>query len=681
MWSIKQQFRQPIRSIMGVLLIAVAVSILVTCVGQYAATNLTRANLDDRYDTVGLLSDNYFWTSSSGIRQHNSALPEDIQTWINTTIQNRTDLIKEESYTEVYSAYVHAVSPDNFSQYENGDWMDYNSTGTGVGNPYRCAMLEVTLTAIGTIVDEDTVSYGSSMEDMQKFRKNISVMCTGTVERVIGLEQGFKSPVGKTIALTISVYSEDELDTMELEVGQRYLVYGMDYSDVQGNALYSCISSNPSMYEELFGAADMGLNGPEYDNIAEQVDCYMSVCDYSALPIIYNNNGSFETRFDFWKNYTKTESGISMQYAPAEGLASQYKVPTITKLAGTAGDFLASENGGLWRQVLDEMEISNHGFPVLAVDKLGYQIAFSRGESRITEGRDFTEAELMQSSNVCIISESVATINGLSIGDSIPMQTYGFDPNIEVQRSDLISGTCFPSAAVYSRRLGFTSEVGDFTIVGIYRQNNAWQNHEDSYGLTPNVIFVPKGSISGDARIGIQGIFYTLVLRNGRMQDFQTLQKEAGYPNLFICLDQGYTEIAAGLDAYEGVSTNALYIGIAGCIVILILFLILFPCQQGKTLATMSSLGASRGKRICHIVVSTVCLLIPGAAIGGLAGSHLWKRVAETLMESVNVQIPLEANVAVFAPSLTLLMLGMMSVMVFLLAVVASSDRGLMRRK
>ena len=681
MKTIKQVVRQPLKSIAGIIMVALAVAILVTCVAQYAATNLTRDNLNDGYDTIALISDTYFWEQTETGRYHYSELPDDIQTWVDATIQNRTDLIQTESFTELYSAYIPGISPDNFSQYENGDNMDFYNPTVGIGNPYRCAMLEVTMTAVGTVIEEQVVSYGTSMADMQDYREYISMLCIGTVEQVIGLEQGFESPVGKTIAFTIRVYSEDELDAMELEVGQRYLIYGMDYSDVQGDVLNSQISTNPALYEEIFGAAEIGLNGPEYDSIMEQVDCYMSVCDYASLPIIYHNNGGFEIRTDLRQYSYRDENGTMNYYIPAEEYIPNYCVPTIVKLNNTAESYLDSEDGTLWRQAREEMEISNHGFPVLAVDKLGYQVAFARGESRIVEGRDFTESERMEGTTVCIISESVATQNGLSVGDTIDLQTYACDPNIEVQSSDLMTGTRFPSAAIYSRALGFTSERGTYTIVGIYRQSNAWQNREDSYGFTPNTIFVPKGSISGDVRTGTQGIFYTLVLGNGKMKEFQSLQEEAGYPNLFICLDQGYTEIVAGLDAYEGVSSNALKIGTVGCVVIMILFLLLFPCQQGKTLATMSSLGVSRGKRIFHIVISSVCLFIPGTALGGLAGLLLWERVAATLMESVNVQLPLDANMTVLVPCLTAGVSVMTAIAILLVAVIVSGNKGLMRRK
>ena len=682
MKTIKQVIRQPLKSCAGMIMVALAVALLVTCVGQYAATSLTRTNLDDRYDTVAIVSDEYFWDLSPGNYTYHTTLPKEIQSWISETVASRPDLVKEESYTNLLSAYAPGLIVDNFSKYENGDLLSDPEGAYTENAAYRGAMLEVTLTKVGTVLDEDVSEFMNGAGESKVMLNHTTMLCVGTVDKVISLEQGFASPVGKSIALIITAYSEDDLNALNLCAGSKYLVYGMDYSDLQGNQLNRIIYNNLDAFEEMYGSAGSDqYGGVDTTSIANQIDRYMTVCDYSALPWNYVSKGEFITLTDQRKYYTRDEEGIHLTAVSAEEYIPNYCVPTIVKLDGSTEDYLKSEDGALWQTVLEEMEISHHGFPVLAVDKVGYQIAFAREQARIVEGRDFTESERINGSKVCIISETIATASNLKIGDTIDLQTYGYDLNINVQQKELQTSTRFPCAAVYSRAIGFTSNLESYTIVGLYRQNNAWQNQGDPYGITPNTIFVPKASITGEALVGKSGIFYTMVLQNGMLDAFRQYQEEAGYPDLFICMDQGYGEIVAGLDAYEGVSSNALKIGIVGCIVIMMLFLILFPLQQGKTLATMSSLGTPRGKRISHIVVSTVCLLIPGTAIGGLAGSLLWERVAASLMESVKVQIPLESNMTVLAPPLSIAITVFMAVITFVVSVMVSGNNGLMRRK
>lgn len=691
MKSLRQVLRQPLKSAAGILMAAAAAAILVICAGQYAAAGLTRANLDDRYDTLavrnaGFGNDSFdpFNFSLESELEH-SELLEGASSWIADTVRSRPDLVKTESYTGLLSAYAPGLSPDNFSHHflnlegDVGGWV-----GEIDELAYRGAMLEVTLTRVGTGLWKDE-SYFSFTDENGEWRNQTvtyrtSMVCEGTVEAVIGLERGFSPPAGKTIALAVTAYSEKELAALDLRAGERYLVYGMDYSDVRGSLFRGFLSKYPDLEELYSGLITYETLYSRGDPSAVPIDCYMTVCDYSALPVNTASDGEVRTLTDQRQFYTRDADGAHYTLIPAEKYIPDYRVPTIVRLDGSAESFLSSEDGALWRSTLEEMEIGQHGFPVLAVDKLGYQVVFARGQARVTEGRDFSESERAGGSRVCIVSEALAAANGLKVGDAVELRTYGMDPNLRPQPSLTIG---YPGAAVYSRAMGFSSEMESYTVVGLYRLDNAWLRDLDGdiYGITPNVIFVPKASATGEMLTEDTSVFYSLVLQNGKADEFKKYQAEAGYPDLFVLMDGGYEEIAAGLDAFEGVSAGALAIGILGSAAVVLLFLILFPFQQGKALATMRSLGASRGRRIGHVMVSSASLLLPGAALGALAGALLWERVAAKLMASVNVQIPLEANMAVLAPSLAAGLCAAAGALALLAALLLSGGEGLGRGK
>lgn len=61
MKPVSQLFRQIAKTLVGVLLIALALSILIISTGQYTSTNLAQENLSDGYSTVALISDEYYW--------------------------------------------------------------------------------------------------------------------------------------------------------------------------------------------------------------------------------------------------------------------------------------------------------------------------------------------------------------------------------------------------------------------------------------------------------------------------------------------------------------------------------------------------------------------------------------------------------------------------------------------
>ena len=211
MKTIKQLLRQPIKTAIGIVIVALAFAILVTCVGQYTATDLSRENLDDRYTTIGLLSDAYFQEQTDRGLIRLSKLPEATQGWVDRLIYNHEDIVKEQSSTGLVSAYIPELTIDNFSQYPFG----YNMSQENRGDPYRCAMLTVTLTKIGGAAADNIVRRDGGF-GMQTLRMSTTYLCMSTVESVVGLEQGFASPVGKTILLYVKVFNPEDFDALNL---------------------------------------------------------------------------------------------------------------------------------------------------------------------------------------------------------------------------------------------------------------------------------------------------------------------------------------------------------------------------------------------------------------------------------------------------------------------------------
>ena len=176
--------------------------------------------------------------------------------------------------------------------------------------------------------------------------------------------------------------------------------------------------------------------------------------------------------------------------------------------------------------------------------------------------------------------------------------------------------------------------------MGLYRHQSACYG-SSSYGFSPNTVFIPKNSTNGTMEFDIDGIYRSYIVENGKVEAFQKIVDEAGYSGLFVYYDQGYAQTKSGLDAYEEVSSRALYVGIGAYCVILMLFVILFPVRQRDILSTMRSLGADRKKRIAHVTFSSLGLLIPGSLLGWAAASLLWENVTAELMKSVEANISL----------------------------------------
>jgi hypothetical protein len=92
-------------------------------------------------------------------------------------------------------------------------------------------------------------------------------------------------------------------------------------------------------------------------------------------------------------------------------------------LNGTLEDFWA--DNPIWAEWLRTVAEKNmRSLYVLTTDRLGSILYFNQKKAWIQEGREFTEEELSGGSPVCIISETLAKYNQLSVGDVIPLTLY-----------------------------------------------------------------------------------------------------------------------------------------------------------------------------------------------------------------------------------------------------------------
>lgn len=679
MKSIRQLIRQPVKTLAGVMLVALAVAILVTCVGQYFSTALTRADLENNYNTVALTTEKFKWNEA-----YNSPtldLPMEVYSWINKTVNSNLDIVKAVSDTGRMSAYIPELVPENYTRYIS---TPQGTLGQINGEPYSCAILEITLDEIGTEIQTDMLGIMVNGTDI---KKSISVACKGTVDRVIALQEGFNAPIGYTIDVIFRVFDEEALEDLDLQAGQRYLIYGMDYFD-QDWYLRTIISETQANFEQPFdeskvyelppdpnapthGENSLGIIWNYYENTIGEGEnarktyvnfdstlaslarsCRLTVYDASALPWVQITDRVpyYKVNYDERTYHTGRDAnyilGTGYTVVPAEEYIGDYALPTFVPLDGTAEEFLASDEAELWRQAMADMEINNHAFPVLAVDKLGYQADFARQMVRVVDGRDFTEEELLNGKKVCVISETAAAANDLAVGDTITIQTYPTDYNIYPHKENklvIYETPSYPSAAFYSHAKGFDGAPETYTIVGLYRHQSAWYG-ASSYGFTPNTVFIPKSSTTGTMEYDTEGIYRSYVLENDKLQEFQQIVTDAGYNGLFVYYDQGYGQLKSSLEAYDSVSSRALYVGIGAYLIILALFVILFPLRQRSALATMESLGAKRRARVGHVMAGSLGILLPGTAAGYLAGMLLWEDVTAELMQAVNVSLTLVSD-------------------------------------
>ncbi len=608
MKTIRQLLRQPGKTLAGVVLVALCVAILIVCVGQSVAAEKIDGQLDDLFLTIAMPTTKYNGTSRK--------LPRQAGDFLEALTTDYPDIVRAVSAPGLASAYIAQLKPDLYTNHASSFGWETGTDGvvsamvtSPVGAPYSCAMLEVELEEVLGKTPAMAWDIGTQDQWLLDVLNYYSVNIRGTVLGVVGLQDGFQNPVGMNITLTLMVSDEQAWEALSLQMGGRYLVYGMDYFDM--------------------------------DWLASQ------------------------TGSTTWEKNTVTLTVRNLQQL--QGLPAEYTVPTLAPLSGTAGEFLLSEQGKPWRETLEKMAINQQAFPVLGVDNLGYIPEFALGTTRIVAGRDFTAEELRDGTKVCVLAESLAAANGIAIGETITLRYYDFDPASPVQEP-LSSGRGIvnPSARFCTAATPFVNEGESYTVIGLYRSQNEWADPATNvYTFTPNTVLVPKNSVSATMDYGNQGLFRSYVLHNGQLEAFQQLAAQAGFANLFLCDDHGYAAVCAGLNDYHAVADRAMGIGLGLCALIAALFLLLFPLRQKKTLTVMATMGATWTNRLSYLLRYSLSLLLPGCALGVFTGFLLWTQAEKRWLDAagpvfavrLDGTVPVGCGLAVLLAVLTMALL------------------------
>lgn len=764
MKTLKQLYRQPVKTISGILLVALAVAVLVVCLCQSLAAKKTEAELEYKFTTIALTTGNYNFKDSTmeNTVVRLSYMNKDVAAWIEAQIEANPELVETISRSGLASAYIPALTLDNHSangyqEYYEGKGstivFDVNTMTPGGGKyapSYSNAMFLITMKEVGEPTQYPTIITTATGETVT--REGLTgAMLTGRIDQVIGLEAGYEDPTGQTIKLSFWLDTPEAYEALELTVGQQYLVYGTHYywrpiavqqyveqaweamtrnfperaeefRDFDEGKLYYLTEEEQRLFAEnnpgceivpiaLYGDPSLITEGFAWNN------GYAASVRRTELPgrVYYSDKAVLLTEENFarisipamtlrdqtvyveynWEDASVDETREIIENGETVTISwdeykERYGVSTIAKLEGSVEDFLAANDD--WQQALHNIEINYHTFPIIGVEKLSYIADFARGLARVTEGRDFTKEELESGAKLCIISEQLAQINGLQVGDTIDPQFYNYDYNIP-QQTYLSKGsnTVMPSAYYYSEaHTEFDGDPVEYTIIGLYRQDDAWGDaRENIYAFAPNTIFVPQTSVTSDMDYAEQGVFRTIILKNGCIDEFEAIMSQHEFEpllgvesmrDLFVYYDQGYSQVKESFYGYQELSRKVILVGVAVYAIVLLLFLILYPARQGKILRTMGSLGAGWKEKIGYVLGSSSAILLPGTLLGAALTLVLWGPVVSRLLTAGGASFSLSLDLGTLA-AVAAAQLAVALLLVLLIALPMTWNKNLMKRK
>ncbi|MGN0800858.1 MAG: ABC transporter permease [Christensenellales bacterium] len=316
------------------------------------------------------------------------------------------------------------------------------------------------------------------------------------------------------------------------------------------------------------------------------------------------------------------------------------KVVYRTETVGTLEETLAGPDGALMEERMRKAEIGQNSVTVFATQRLNGFVQFNRNDLYITAGRDFTAEEHAEGAPVCVISEKLAQLNGLSVGDTVPFSLYEVFASCDTNNSN-IDNKWYRVTSVDPIEL---QPEREYTIVGLFNTPE-WQHYENVATFSQNTVFIPADPEMALESIYVPPMMYAVIVQNGHGEDFLAEMEalEPGSSNHFVIYDQGYSEVAPAMEAF---AKNARLVA-AGCAAVFALaggmFLALARAKHRHDLGVMRSLGATKQKAFTAFLVRCAVPVLFGGALGCAAAQLLFGRAAALLGEEGLVAQPVGA--------------------------------------
>ncbi|MBE6946378.1 MAG: FtsX-like permease family protein [Ruminococcaceae bacterium] len=459
---------------------------------------------------------------------------------------------------------------------------------------------------------------------------NLEEILSANPEYAFFASEDYLSYCGK-IFIAFSILEENTAPFFE--EGKRYIVSGMYDPSCHGRSYSDTLSTPDDMPLPWLTLGDRQrindkcLSVQEKDQLLFYRQCE-STTEYSVL----NEAGEPTDRIIF----TSAENPVCL----------------AQEISGDLEDFL--EKNPHWQQWITETQQTQHAFPVLGTECLETMQCFLTKAATVTEGRTFTQEEYDTGAKVLMLSEELAQTGDIHTGDTITLNQFLCDTGEWTNYSLSWCGEPLdklnePDIGLRPLENGMHAEEV-FTVVGIYRLENAWE--DTSFSITPNTIFMPQktqlpGGYGGcDATVmeevysetydetgnlisagtklqavlrhrGTYGVFLSVKIRNGQLENFQKELEEAGLTSLnFVTLDTGYD--GAVLAVHEAQTQSEKLFGILALswVVLLMLYLLLFQSRQQKNLGIMRSLGATGKQTRGYLFGSGMVLALVGVVLG-----------------------------------------------------------------
>ncbi len=513
----------------------------------------------------------------------------------------------------------------------------YNRTMDGLAHNFCVLAVECTAIQDNSSAPKIWQNEQGNVHDIGRKAYNVSF----SIQKALSVPDGY-SVEGQTV----SCYGP-YTDTLEIpfEVGKTYLVRGFYY----GPPVTKYIAPDGSMtWDTAFGGkahfefSDQWINGKNSGQVINGVLATGAVQSAFALDdflMMRQLNGQYD--------------GISDEEWPEKGpvlideLILPGQLPFWQEYTGDVQDFLASEDGALWREeIIPWTQLNQDTALLVLTDDVMTTYNFNTGTASILDGRHITAEEYENGEAVCLISSYLAQHNDWQVSDTVSLELYTakmMETNAAayvgekdaegklVSMDTTISYTWQRMPVAQSDRIHVQK---DYTIVGIY---TAPEYSPGLQNFTAETIFVPKASVPNAELYENPRVNFcnAIVLENGTEDAFEAYMAEQGAGGYFSYFDMGYADLHASYSALAASARRLMLLSLAVLALAAAVYHLLWLRRFAPAVRTARLLGVSAKavQKELFAVLSVMALII--TATGAVGALLLYDAVIAALVGEI----------------------------------------------
>ena len=277
-------------------------------------------------------------------------------------------------------------------------------------------------------------------------------------------------------------------------------------------------------------------------------------------------------------------------------------------------------------------------------------VVIEEGLIEIVSGRAFTEQEATTLSYVALISEELASLNGLHIGSNFSLDNIIWD----MRGLTVFDPSFFVEENIYTKR------SYDFEVVGIFKSHanistgDEQENARAKDGFLSG-IYVPNPVAFAANRYFFEGIsrlqpeWYEVPKDNdsthfgniyvlNELRDIESFRyaAESKLPDFWkvVDLQDSFEDVAPAMESLRDIASLVLWVAIGAAVAILSLLIILLLRERKREIGVYLALGESKTRVIFQMLTETIVISLIAISLSLFAGAVLSHNISETMLRN-----------------------------------------------